>query len=84
MLLQKKDSEGFGFVLRGAKGDLWEINVALNDVVTSGPVRLLLLQLRPRSKSSPPPRRSPPCSTWSRWTRAVLRGEPASGWEISS
>lgn len=25
MLLQKKDSEGFGFVLRGAKGEKWEI-----------------------------------------------------------
>lgn len=27
MLLQKKDSEGFGFVLRGAKGAPSEINI---------------------------------------------------------
>lgn len=29
MLLQKKDSEGFGFVLRGAKGETCEINPLL-------------------------------------------------------
>lgn len=29
MLLQKKDSEGFGFVLRGAKGETCEMNANL-------------------------------------------------------
>lgn len=42
------------------------------------------LQLRPLSKSSPPPRPSPLCSTWSPWMRVVLPGGLASGWEISS
>ena len=102
VLLQKKDSEGFGFVLRGAKGKkIWNktscpavmlidlhhmLHVLLCALLTLPLPQyfvLVCLQLRLLSRSSLQPQPSPPCSTWSQWTREEWPGELVWGWGIS-